>query len=317
MEGYHLCLFDKNSTGTTLLEKLQDEVDEDTELTSFSILCNGMEKLATEKLSTELAYRNKDIFPVICKVDLECKQVELCVDVELQTFVYEEKADKPAKSFWALSPDFYTAQEVAKFPTDPSAWSRLEVDFWFQWAVGHFKLSQKDSMIIFDCDGKDLCSMDPNVFDNETFRIHLNILCQFHFVCTQIQCLDSDVKKYTNAVSSFTAMKTVLNPSMSLWEFFLNLLIDKTCKEVIVWCDDNGKFKILNTDKVAELWGACLNQNVCCTFDSIQNVISKGVYKEYLTHVPGEKYTYQFMIDINEVLGISPMHINKLRLKST
>lgn len=305
---YNVIILDKNSTIKTLVDKLQVELEID--LNSFKTKFEGTELAETQKLSTLLPYQNKDIFFVICKVDVPEKLTELQSDVEVQAFVYEEE-NKP-KTFWTLNLQFYAAQEVAKFPHNCVLWSRIQVDYWFLWAVRHFKLSQKDSMKIWDFDGKELCSTDPNVFESETFRAHIKILCQFNLVCSPIQCLESDVKQYTKAVSASSAMKTVCSQPVSLWEFLLKLLIDKTYKDVIVWCDDKGKFKVLNIDKVAELWGL-LNQNVHCSYDSIHHVIVKGLYKEYFIHVKGEKYVYQYIIDINDILGIPPLQINQLR----
>lgn len=304
-------------TGAMVLAKLDNEVGPEIDLNLYNLCYQGQEICRTEKLQTQIMYRAKEIFPVICKINNEKKHVELCVenvDIEVQAFVFEDN-DKP-KSFWMLNSAFYARQEVAKFPDKCIEWSRLQVDVWFQWATAHFKLSENDSLKIWDCDGMELCSIDPKIFESETFRNHLKILCQFNFVCSEIKCLDSLAKQYTNAVSSFNSIQQVVNQPTTLWEFFLNLLIDKDSRDVIVWCDDKGKFRILNTEKVAELWSQ-VNQTALLSYKSIHSVIVKGIYKDYLVHVPAENNTYQFLIDIQEALGISPMHLNQLRQKSS
>lgn len=308
MEKFTLANLDSHSNVETLVNKLQSGLEED--LNSFQILHEGIELSQNDKLSTLLPYKNKEIFCVVCKVNREAKLIEIHADIEVQTFVFEENS-RP-KSFWTLNLQFYSTNEVAKFPSECTAWSRLEVDYWFQWAVGYFKLKQRDSLKIWDFDGKELCCTDPNIFEDETFRAHMKILCQFNLVCSPIKCLDSDIRQYKNAVNKFSKMQTVCSQPTSLWEFFLQLLIDKDCKDMIAWCDDKGKFKVLNSEKVSMAWGK-LNENAHCTYDSIHNVIVKGIYKDYLVHVSGEKYTYQYVINISKSLGISPLLINQLR----
>lgn len=308
MEGFYLCILDKHCTVNTLLNKLQYEFDED--MKCFKILHDGVELQHKEMLSSLLAFKNKEFFTVISKVNAETKLVQLYADVEVQAFVFEEK-DRP-NSFWTLNSQFYSAQEATKFPSECVAWSKLQVDDWFQWAVLHFKLNQKDSLKIWDFDGKELCSTDPNIFENDTFRAHFKILCQFNFVCSPIQCLDKTARQYNNAVTRFNKIQMVHNQPTSLWEFLLQLLTDKDCKDMILWCDNIGKFKVTDPEKVSMLWGQ-LNHHKSSSFDSIHRCIVKGTYKDHLVHVPDEKYTYQYVVDISEALGMTPLLIDELR----
>ena len=46
------------------------------------------------------------------------------------------------------------------------------------------------------------------------------------------------------------------NGQIQLWQFLLELLTDRSAREVIQWLGDEGEFKLINPEAVAQLWGA-------------------------------------------------------------
>ena len=50
------------------------------------------------------------------------------------------------------------------------------------------------------------------------------------------------------------------NGQIQLWQFLLELLTDKDCREVIQWVGDEGEFKLNNPEMVAQLWGQRKNK---------------------------------------------------------
>lgn len=45
------------------------------------------------------------------------------------------------------------------------------------------------------------------------------------------------------------------NGQIQLWQFLLELLTDRSAREVIQWLGDEGEFKLINPEAVAQLWG--------------------------------------------------------------
>lgn len=45
------------------------------------------------------------------------------------------------------------------------------------------------------------------------------------------------------------------NGQIQLWQFLLELLTDRSAREVIQWLGDEGEFKLINPEGVAGLWG--------------------------------------------------------------
>ena len=50
------------------------------------------------------------------------------------------------------------------------------------------------------------------------------------------------------------------NGQIQLWQFLLELLTDKDCREVIQWIGEEGEFKLNNPEMVAQMWGQRKNK---------------------------------------------------------
>lgn len=50
------------------------------------------------------------------------------------------------------------------------------------------------------------------------------------------------------------------NGQIQLWQFLLELLTDKEHRDVIQWLGDDGEFKLINPEVVAQLWGERKNK---------------------------------------------------------
>ena len=50
------------------------------------------------------------------------------------------------------------------------------------------------------------------------------------------------------------------NGQIQLWQFLLELLTDKECREVIFWVGDEGEFKLNHPEMVAQMWGQRKNK---------------------------------------------------------
>lgn len=95
---------------------------------------------------------------------------------------------------------------------------------------------------------------------------------------------------------------------IQLWQFLLELLIDKEYLSIIRWHGTEGEFEFLEPDKVALLWGqrkGFTNMNYAKLSRALRNYYSNGI----LNKVPGNQYVYKFMFDISELLGYSVQEI--------
>ncbi|GCB87331.1 hypothetical protein scyTo_0028018, partial [Scyliorhinus torazame] len=51
-----------------------------------------------------------------------------------------------------------------------------------------------------------------------------------------------------------------MDPSVTLWQFLLQLLEEKQSEDLITWTSNLGEFKLLDAEKVARLWGLRKNK---------------------------------------------------------
>ncbi|XP_048343506.1 LOW QUALITY PROTEIN: ETS domain-containing protein Elk-1 [Sphaerodactylus townsendi] len=56
------------------------------------------------------------------------------------------------------------------------------------------------------------------------------------------------------------AMLTVMDPSVTLWQFLLQLLEQQTNGHLIAWTSNDGEFKLVDAEEVARLWGLRKNK---------------------------------------------------------
>lgn len=52
----------------------------------------------------------------------------------------------------------------------------------------------------------------------------------------------------------------IMESSITLWQFLLQLLLDQSHKHLICWTSNDGEFKLLKSEEVAKLWGLRKNK---------------------------------------------------------
>lgn len=80
----------------------------------------------------------------------------------------------------------------------------------------------------------------------------------------------------------------VMESSITLWQFLLQLLIDQSHKHLICWTSNDGEFKLLKSEEVAKLWGLRKNKTnmnydklsraLRYYYDKVRNVYSSRLF---------------------------------------
>lgn len=97
------------------------------------------------------------------------------------------------------------------------------------------------------------------------------------------------------------------NGPMQLWQFILSLLVSSPSERVVEWTRERKyEFRILEPDKLAELWGA-LKKKPTMTFLKLARGLRYYYGKSVLEKVRGKHYTYEFVMDIAAILGYDPV----------
>lgn len=56
------------------------------------------------------------------------------------------------------------------------------------------------------------------------------------------------------------SLPIIMESSITLWQFLLQLLLDQSHKHLICWTSNDGEFKLLKSEEVAKLWGLRKNK---------------------------------------------------------
>lgn len=86
----------------------------------------------------------------------------------------------------------------------------------------------------------------------------------------------------------------VMDSSITLWQFLLDLLVSNKHTDIIQWTNNEGEFKLLNPEEVAALWGQRKNkQNM--NYDKLSRALRYYYDKNIIKKVMGHKFMYKFV----------------------
>ena len=98
------------------------------------------------------------------------------------------------------------------------------------------------------------------------------------------------------------------NPSGSgpiqLWQFLLELLTDRDCQNCIAWTGREWEFKLIDPEEVARRWGARKNKPKM-NYEKLSRGLRYYYDKNIIHKVPGKRYVYRFVCDLESMLGMS------------
>ncbi|KAK3585088.1 hypothetical protein CHS0354_004277 [Potamilus streckersoni] len=239
---------------------------------------------------------------------------------------------------WVVDQNFRREQERLKIPFDPLQWKEIHVRHWIQWAVKEFDLQGVD-IENFKISGKQLCEMTHPEFikhiphdRGDMFWTHLELLRKCKFVAVMQQPTPQAVTTITVSTTgagrkgwkpgktrspritgdhSFSpGNRTGNNGQIQLWQFLLELLTDKDCKEVIQWVGDEGEFKLNNPEMVAQMWGQRKNKPTM-NYEKLSRALRYYYDGDMIAKVHGKRFVYKFVCDLKMLLGYSAAELNR------
>ncbi|XP_041373837.1 GA-binding protein alpha chain-like isoform X2 [Gigantopelta aegis] len=247
---------------------------------------------------------------------------------------------------WIVDQNFRREQERLKIPYDPFLWSEVHVKHWIQWAIKEFEL-QNVAMENFAITGKQLCELTHPAFikliphdPGDIFWTHLELLRKCKFVAvmqqptpqaiTTITVSTSDTELFSVSDRRGTSKswrprspritgderlspgnRTGNNGQIQLWQFLLELLTDKDCREIIMWVGDEGEFKLNNPEMVAQMWGRRKNKPTM-NYEKLSRALRYYYDGDMIAKVHGKRFVYKFVCDLKMLLGYSAGELNRL-----
>jgi Ets-domain/Sterile alpha motif (SAM)/Pointed domain len=183
---------------------------------------------------------------------------------------------------WFVDSNFKQDQIRMQISENPEEWNRPHVHYWLKWAIRQFRIDCV-KMQDWNMNGKELCAMTIQEFQrrvpndpNDIFWTHLELLRKCKFVATiqkppmvddpvpQVLEPQPTIHKKVYRVGdnldetvqgNLIGNRTGNNGQIQLWQFLLELLTSKEHREYIQWSGNEGEFRLLNAEVVAQLWG--------------------------------------------------------------
>ncbi|XP_042310332.1 ETS domain-containing protein Elk-1 isoform X2 [Sceloporus undulatus] len=86
----------------------------------------------------------------------------------------------------------------------------------------------------------------------------------------------------------------VMDPSVTLWQFLLQLLEQQSNGHLISWTSNDGEFKLIDAEEVARLWGLRKNKTNM-NYDKLSRALRYYYDKNIIRKVSGQKFVYKFV----------------------
>ncbi|KAK6172275.1 GA-binding protein alpha chain isoform X2 [Patella vulgata] len=243
---------------------------------------------------------------------------------------------------WIVDQNFRKEQERLKIPFDPMQWNEVHVKHWIQWALKEFGLHDVNPDT-FNMTGKQLAEMTHADFvkyvpsdPNDVFWTHLELLrkCKFVAVMQQptphaittitVSTTDNEgrIKSVTKHQRSRSPRitgderlspgnRTGNNGQIQLWQFLLEQLTDKDCRSIISWVGDEGEFKLINPEMVAQMWGKRKNKPTM-NYEKLSRALRYYYDGDMIAKVHGKRFVYKFVCDLKMLLGYNAEELNNL-----
>ncbi|KAL4829878.1 hypothetical protein H8958_010723 [Nasalis larvatus] len=95
-----------------------------------------------------------------------------------------------------------------------------------------------------------------------------------------------------------------MDPSVTLWQFLLQLLREQGNGDIISWTSrDGGEFKLVDAEEVARLWGLRKNKTKM-NYEKLSRALRYYYDKNIIRKVSGQRFVYKF-VSYPEVAGCS------------
>ncbi|XP_006013341.1 ETS1-related protein isoform X2 [Latimeria chalumnae] len=111
----------------------------------------------------------------------------------------------------------------------------------------------------------------------------------------------------TEAGKPFQQLRTSLGLTagsgpIQLWQFLLELLLDRSTQSVISWTGDGWEFKLSDPNEVAKLWGRRKNKPKM-NYEKLSRGLRYYYHKNIIHKTGGKRYVYRFVCDVQSLLG--------------
>ncbi|XP_055338830.1 DNA-binding protein Ets97D-like isoform X2 [Paramacrobiotus metropolitanus] len=235
----------------------------------------------------------------------------------------KRKAANDQNQEWIEAEDFQALCRSNNIPQDVHDWSASNVGTWLGWAVKNFSLPDINMRLFSEMDGNAVCSLGRDMFrqlvgrdDRDLFWTHLEILRSKNYAEIPVYSVvpavpDAELSspkarvRLPNKSPSATGSPFAKDSgNVQLWTFLLELLMSGQHANALEWTSSDGEFRLLDPERVAELWGLRKNKP-SMNYEKMSRALRYYYDGNILAKVQGKHFTYKFLNNLSEHANIN------------
>jgi len=246
----------------------------------------------------------------------------------------------PTTTPFLLMQKMLRGETSLKLSPDPKQWSTNEVSQFMRWLVELLKIHpplipyddfQIDGKLLFKIRRRNLQSVFPDIAVDSLW-MHVEAL-KF----ASVTALNTAINRSTASLLAQPARITALQNTaattnagpgnkgksasdgysspgsgqIQLWQFLLELLTERNMSHIICWIGEEGAFKLVDPERVAQLWGERKNKP-SMNYEKLSRALRYYYDGDLIHKVCGKRFVYQFVCDLKMLLGYSAGELSKL-----
>ncbi|XP_055371616.1 DNA-binding protein Ets97D [Condylostylus longicornis] len=310
--------------------------------------CSEIQRKTFEEKNEELKSCEKEC--VKTEMNKTVKNIKEDGKLDVQPPNKKAKKEGPVVN-WILDTKYKKEQNRLKIPEDPNEWTPRQVQHWLYWAIQQFNLTEinlsdwdmdgKELCALTLEKFNKIAPRDPG----NVFWTHLELLRQCKFVAviqkgplanpSQNQKKDLTestgdqsimrkthkiLKKPVTLVKTLDDQTLALEPysnrsgnngQIQLWQFLLDILTDKEHVSIIQWLGTDGEFKLIDPEKVAQLWGERKNKPAM-NYEKLSRALRYYYDGDMISKVHGKRFVYKFVCDLKFLIGYNAEELSHL-----
>ncbi|XP_071957961.1 GA-binding protein alpha chain-like isoform X2 [Antedon mediterranea] len=314
---------------------------------SKSLLEQGVSAEGIVQFSVQVISGSKPRLNIVDIVKPIIETVEIPIDSAQQeattTEEITETIDNGQVTRWVLCNSYRDEEEKHGISHDPCLWSIENTIHWLNWSSNEFNIALGDRIDQMKMKGSELCALSKKDFldklskpAGELIWTHLQLLKKSAGhnapnvtvegpaplaapeVVAHVATVKTTTKSHSPRITAHSGdeklspgNRTGNNGQIQLWQFLLELLTDKDSRDCICWVGDNGEFKLIDPEVVAQRWGARKNKPLM-NYEKLSRALRYYYDGDMIAKVHGKRFVYKFVCDLRNLLGYSAAELNKL-----
>ncbi|XP_002170617.3 DNA-binding protein Ets97D isoform X1 [Hydra vulgaris] len=203
-----------------------------------------------------------------------------------------------------------------KLPIDPKSWNVNDVRKYFEWLVS--VLGTERPLIDypqFVFDGKLLFKMrkrnlQPLFPESAVDLIWMHIEALKFASVTSMKSFSSAGRSNDHSITTSSGGSGG-GGQIQLWQFLLELLTELNISHIICWEGDDGSFKLVDPERVAQLWGE-RKKKPNMNYEKLSRALRYYYDGDLIHKVNGKRFVYKFVCDLKMLIGYTPSELSRL-----